>query len=404
MVRDHDGEGHRFDDHHRGGGRQPAEKGCEGDQVGAVAKRQRQHRHVAVDLAGTERGEAGEGERHHEDVDEDEVEREQPGDAAHVLDGAVLDDRHVELAGQQERGEARQDDEGEERPEAGRLAEEDEIGAPLGGFGQDVVDAAEHPERHEHPDRQEGDQLDDRFEGDREHQPVLMLGRVRVARAEGDRESGQHDRHDESKVAEDRHRAGDGGGVRGGEEDAERSRYRLQLQGDVGNGADHGDEAHERRDALALAVAGGDEIGDRGDVLRLGDAHDPGDEGLAEADHQDRADIDGDEVEAGAAGEPDRAEERPRGAVDRQGQRIDGRSRRPLHETAAGLVAPMGDREQAAQINEGRQNDPPAGDHEGSSECAPAGSLAARQGRRHRPATTEIVRPEPSAGEEPRSV
>ena len=193
-----------------------------------------------------------------------------------------------------------------------------------------------------------------------------MLGRVRVARAEGDRESGQHDRHHESKVAEDRHRAGDGGGVRGGEEDAERSRYGLQLQGDVGNGADHGDEAHERRDALALSVAGSDEIGDRGDVLRLGDAHDPGDEGLAEADHQDRADIDGDEVEAGAAGKADRAEERPRGAVDRQGQRIDGRSRRPLHETAAGLVAPMGDREQAAQINEGRQNDPPAGDHEGS--------------------------------------
>ena len=112
MVGDHDGEGHRFDDDHRGGGRQPAEKGREGDQVGAVAKRQRQHGHVAVDLAGAERGEAGEGERHHEDVDEDEIEREQPGDAAHVLDGAVLDDRHVELPGQQERGEARQEDEG----------------------------------------------------------------------------------------------------------------------------------------------------------------------------------------------------------------------------------------------------------------------------------------------------
>ena len=83
--------------------------------AGAVLQRQPEHRHVAVDLAGAEGGEPGERQRDDEDVDEDEVEREQPGEPAHVLDAAVLDHRHVELARQEERGaagEQRQRDEG----------------------------------------------------------------------------------------------------------------------------------------------------------------------------------------------------------------------------------------------------------------------------------------------------
>ena len=56
----------------------------------------------------------------------------------------------------------------------------------------------------------------------------------------------------------------------------------------------------ERGDALVLAVARGDEVGDRGDVLRLRQPHDPHDDRRAQPDHQDRADIDREEVEAGA--------------------------------------------------------------------------------------------------------
>ena len=103
--------------------------------AGAVLERQREHRHVPVDLAGAEDGKAGERDRDDEDVDEDEVEREQPGEPAHVLDAAVLDHRHVELARQEERGaagEQRQRDEGAGLRGAG---EELEVAAPLGEAG-----------------------------------------------------------------------------------------------------------------------------------------------------------------------------------------------------------------------------------------------------------------------------
>ena len=79
-------------------------------------------------------------------------------------------------------------------------------------------------------------------------------------------------------------------------------------------------------DRLALAVARGDEIGDRGDVLRFRQLDHAAQQRRAERDHQDRADIDREKIDAGAGGETDRAEERPGGAVDRQRQRIDQRA------------------------------------------------------------------------------
>ena len=70
-------------------------------------------------------------------------------------------------------------------------------------------EAVEHPEGDEDADHEEGDELDDRFERDREHEPVLVLGRVGVAGAEGDGEAGEHERHHEGEVAEHRHGAAD---------------------------------------------------------------------------------------------------------------------------------------------------------------------------------------------------
>ena len=109
----------------------------------------------------------------------------------------------------------------------------------------------------------------------------------------------------------------------GAEHRLQRGGDRLQLQGDVGDRADQGDDGDGRRDRLALAVARGDEVGDRGDVVGLGQPHHAHQQRRAKADHQDRAGIDRQELDAGAAGEADRAEERPRRAVDRQRQRID---------------------------------------------------------------------------------
>ena len=52
VVRYHDRQRHRFDDHHGGRRRQAADEGGNRHQVRAVLQRQSQHEHVAVDRAG----------------------------------------------------------------------------------------------------------------------------------------------------------------------------------------------------------------------------------------------------------------------------------------------------------------------------------------------------------------
>jgi hypothetical protein len=70
----------------------------------------------------------------------------------------------------------------------------------------------------------------------------------------------------------------------------ERRRHRLELECDVGTDPMMAISATVIP-PLALAVAGDDEVGDRGDVLRLGEP-DHAAKRRAQAD-QDRADIDG---------------------------------------------------------------------------------------------------------------
>ena len=222
--------------------------------------------------------------------------------------------------------------------------------------------AAEHPEGDENADRQESEQLDDRFGGDRQHQAVLVLGRVDMAGAEQHREGRHRQRDEQRDIAEQR--TGDAGVRRDLREDSfERERHRLELQRDVGNRADDRDQRDGGGDRLALAVARGGEVGDRGDVLRLGQPHDAHQERREQADHQRRADIDGEEFVAGARGRADRAEEGPRRAIDRQRQRIDQQPRAAAAAEAAGAVPVARHQEQQADIRKRHRDDDPALQH-----------------------------------------
>ena len=87
-------------------------------------QRQRQHEHVAVDRAGRKGHQAGERDRHHEQVDQHQIEREQPAGAADFALAVVLHHRDVELARQQHDREERQQRRGEEGAER-RAARED---------------------------------------------------------------------------------------------------------------------------------------------------------------------------------------------------------------------------------------------------------------------------------------
>lgn len=64
-------------------------------------QRQRQNRHVEIERA-IEKGQAtGNGERNDEKIDEDEIERKQPGRRLHVTFVAVLDHGDMKLARQE---------------------------------------------------------------------------------------------------------------------------------------------------------------------------------------------------------------------------------------------------------------------------------------------------------------
>ena len=136
------------------------------------------------------------------------------------------------------------------------------------------------------------------------------------------------------------------------EHNGERCRDRLQLQRYVGDDSKHADQRDERGHLLGLAKPGGHEIGHRRNVLPLGDARDAQDQREAKRHHQNGADIDRQEIQPARGRKSHRAKKRPRGAIDRQRQRIDQRPCARLHETATGRIAVMGDGEQPAQINQ----------------------------------------------------
>ena len=186
-----------------------------------------------------------------------------------------------------------------------------------------------------------------------------MLGRVDVAGAEENGEGRHRHGDDEGRVGRQiemlqRTRA---------QKRVDRQRHGLQLQGDIGQGAGDGDDRDNGGDGLALAVASGEEVGDRGDVLALGEPHDAQQERPAEHEEQDRAQIDGDEIITRGSGIADAAEERPGGAVDRQRQGIDDR---PAATRLAEAACPVGvprEREEDAYVSQRQRYNAPAFDH-----------------------------------------
>ena len=376
VVGDHDGERDAFHDHHRGRGRQAADEDGNAEQRGIRLDRQRQYVHVAVHGAERKGDEAGERDRNHEQVDGDQIERKQPARAADLLGAGVLDHADVKLPRQQHDRAERQQRHGEEIADRRRIVDR---AHRLRGLHRafDQLDRREHPEGDEGAGGEKGHQLDDGFGGDRQHQAVLVLGGVGLAGAEQHRECRHRQRHDQRDVADDRDR---GEQLVLAQDRLQRGRHRLELQRDVRHRTDDRDHSHRGGDRLALAVARRDEVGDRGDVLRLGELDHAPEQRRAKPDHQDRADIDREKIEAGAGGETDRAEEGPGGAVDRQRQRID------QHAGAAALarrqpVAIAGDAEQQADIGERGGDHAPVVQHRCLSPSPIGRALGAMAGR-----------------------
>ncbi len=190
----------------------------------------------------------------------------------------------------------------------------------------------------------------------------MVFGDVQAARAEDDGEQRQHQRNHQRGVLH----AGAGGVGVGADQQVDAEHDALELQGDIRQHADQADQRHHHCQALRLAVACGDEVGDRGDVLLLADQHHllqhPGRE-----DHQQhRAQVDGQERPELLGGLADRAEEGPAGAVHRQRQAVHPGTQARRQRCAA-AVAVEGDGEHDGHIGQGDHGDQPAGQrHENS--------------------------------------
>ncbi len=181
-------------------------------------------------------------------------------------------------------------------------------------MGEQVVEAVVQVEYHEHAHGQEGQQLDQRFEGNGQDHAAVVLGDIQAARTENDGEQCQHQRHHQGSVL---HASAGGIGI-GPDQQVDAKHDAFELQGDIGQHADQADQRNDHRQGLRLAVACGDEVGDRGDVLLFADQHHflqhPG----CEDQQQDRPQVDGKESPELFGGLADRAEEGPAGAVHGQ--------------------------------------------------------------------------------------
>ena len=106
MVGNHNGQSHAFDNHHSGGGRQTADKGCEHHEEIAPQQWEFQNRHIAIGACGQNQI-GGEGQRHHKQIDRHQIKRKQFDGEIEIFFLAVFDHGDMELAGQHKDRETR---------------------------------------------------------------------------------------------------------------------------------------------------------------------------------------------------------------------------------------------------------------------------------------------------------
>ncbi len=195
----------------------------------------------------------------------------------------------------------------------------------------------------------------------------MVLVGVDVAGSEQDGEHRHADRHPEPRAdVEVARRDAQQRGAGGVGDHLEAGGDRLELQGDVGGGADHRDQGHQHRQRGALAVARGDQVADRRRPVDPADPHQLAQQEPPPDEHQGRAEIDGGELQPVARRRADRAVERPGGAVDRDRQGVDHRRVHQAEPALAGpRVADEGDQEQHGDVGERCEQDDVGGQHHG---------------------------------------
>ena len=165
-------------------------------------ERQRQHEHIAVDMASRKCQQTGDRDRHDEKIDQHEIGREQPGGAANFGLAMVLDDGDMKLPRQQHNREQRQCRHRAESRQWRHAGEYRGGGCLIKRTRKKVKRTVKHDEGDEDAHGKKCHELDDRLRRNRKHQAVLMLGSVSVAGAEQHRK-GRHEQRDKQRAVAD---------------------------------------------------------------------------------------------------------------------------------------------------------------------------------------------------------
>ncbi|VTQ27465.1 Uncharacterised protein [Pseudomonas aeruginosa] len=193
-------------------------------------------------------------------------------------------------------------------------------------------------------DTAEHHQLDQRLEGDGEHQSLVAFAGGDVASAEEDREQGDQGAEDERDPLLGR--------VAG--ENADRIGDRLDLQGQHRQHADQ----HEQRGQGAgpgTAETEGEEVGQRGQLVGACHPEDRIEQHRGEQEGPGNPQVDGEEPVAVLVGQAYRAVERPGTGVDAQRQGVDQRvAYQPARHVAA--LGDPGDAEEGGEVGDADQD------------------------------------------------
>ena len=160
----------------------------------------------------------------------------------------------MKLARQQnERTEAQQGiDQETRRVDPGKESGRNVVG--LLGLIDQITNPAKQVKGRIKPNGEKGDQLDDRLGCDCKNEPIMVLGGVCVACAEQYCKQGEQDR-DKKRGVDRCAFQPDHAGLDTHDHGVNGSRNRFQLQGDIGDGAKHGDHSRKGTHRGALSIA-----------------------------------------------------------------------------------------------------------------------------------------------------
>ena len=164
VVAHHGAERHRLDDDHAGRRGKSADEGKQRNRLLVLGHRQGQHERVGVHAPLREVEQAAERDRQHEDVDQQEIEREEPDRLFDVALVDVLDHEHLELSGQDENRQHGEHGERDPARVAGARIDGEQPGqiARSGGVREQVAEPLIDAESDEHSYREERQELDHR--------------------------------------------------------------------------------------------------------------------------------------------------------------------------------------------------------------------------------------------------